>query len=900
MKLRTSHIIFGCVLGLVLSYLTLRFTGHLQSFGGNIFAALPNAINTFGTTLTERPFALPRITSVSLIFACIAFFTPILAVLYMVSEMGNFDLGAEYGDARWATLREMAQVGDREQTSNNLMLSAHCWLVRQGRTQQQRKTLQGRNANVYIVGTSGTGKSFQYVKPQVMQAVGSILDPKRESPITKLFIGFLGYQNAEQLIKKPSEDTPATQDQPAPGGEDLKRQTALSAKMKAQIASGIASMVAAQQKKMIVDGGHDIFVTDPKGDGIEDVGHLLEAAAYDIRCLNLIDTKRSLHYNPLAYIQTRLIDAKSPEQIHVALTAEIDGKPMDAIIVKDQGVTKSITGGLGSITCTVNTQTTSLTPETEASVDKQLKEDIYDLMSRRGDDFKEAISKIEYRTSTMFYDIEYRNLDWAAHEVSITLALDSVLECTSIDDASALTCDDPANPHVITWNLGVVDGRAKGIADALVVPCMLGVATRIEHRRIPDGISLAKTVDCLVANLKEPDKAQGGDGQFWEDTERLMLMSLISYLFEHYGPRYRTLGEVLRFLTMAKVSNDPNYLSELDIVMESWETGYIWQATKASEETISAKRRRKSQGQWVETEYGPHNPADSLALHCYHAFKSGAAETLQSIVISCHAALVKLFPKEIQELVSYDEMHLDTLGEADKRQAIFAIVDDTDKTFNFLFALLIFQTINLNCDKAYKKYGGKLPRHIHFILDEFANIGKIPDFARIISVVRSRNMSVSVILQSLTQLTSVYEKDADTIRDNCSTMLFLGGQSEKTLEGLSKLAGSETVDEITVSKQRGSMSSNSANRGRHARELVTISQLRELDIQNAIVMMSGLKPVKDKKIETQKHPLYRYINPTSKREKGEAKCLYTEKFNIIQYRQRREKGEQRIASQLTT
>lgn len=852
----------ACVLGIVPGYLLMRAGAHVQACAPDVMLAL----DTFGASLAAAPLAFPKMSGLALLAGAAGFLAPVLGVAYMVAEAGNYDLGQEYGDARWASPAERASVGDRKRLCNNLMLTSSCWLVLKAYTARQRRVLRGRNHNVYVIGTSGTGKSYQYVKPQVMQAVGSLLDPENIA-----------------------EDAMPAAASKGPG--------AFAAK--AGITGAVAALVRAQRaKKGIpgeVDEGCDLFVTDPKGDGIEDMGHLLEAAGYDIKCLNIVDIPRSLHYNPLAYIKTRLVDAKAPGQIVVTMRAEIDGKQMEPVRLRLGENVKSIPERLGQLSVAMTANTRVATPRDQLGVDALLREDIGNLMRRRGEKFTDAVKKIEYRTSSIDFEIEYRNLDWRAHEVTVTLALDDMLEAVSCDGSSAVGFDDPENPKTIVWSLGACEGRRKNEDAADVEPYVLEAHARIAHHRIPDGLDLVKTVECMVVNLKEPDKASSGDNQFWEDTERLMLMSLISYLFERFDPRHRNLGEVMRLLTMAKVSNDPSFLSDLDVLMESWETGLIYDMAPQAEEA-SAKRRRKANGRWEKTAEGAHDPANSLALHCYHAFKSGAPETLQSIVIACHAALVKLFPKEVQELVAYDEMHLDTLGDAQQRQAIFAIVDDTDSTFNFLFALMAYQAVNLNCEKAYKRYGGRLPRRVHFILDEFANIGKLPNFERTIAVVRSRGISISVILQSLTQLSSVYDKSADTIRDNFTTMVFLGGQSEKTLEGLSKLAGTETVDEITGSKQRGPTSSSSENRGRHGRDLVTVSQLRELDIGQAIVMMSGLKPVKDKKIETERHPLYRFIDPCSERGKGRPECLYAERFDIAEYRARREKGEQRTVT----
>lgn len=204
--------------------------------------------------------------------------------------------------------------------------------------------------------------------------------------------------------------------------------------------------------------------------------------------------------------------------------------------------------------------------------------------------------------------------------------------------------------------------------------------------------------------------------------------------------------------------------------------------------------------------------------------------------------------------MDYDELELDRLG--DKKTALFVITSDTDKTFNFIAAIMYSQMFNLLCEKALYDFGGKLPIHLRCILDEFANVGKIPNFEELIAVIRSRNISASIILQSRAQLEGIYDKHADTIFDNCDTMLFLGGKSVKTLEEVSKLLGKQTISNTNESKSRGSQKSDSNSTQQLARELLTLDELATMERGKCICLIQGIRPFLSDKYDLRKHPRY--------------------------------------------
>ena len=281
---------------------------------------------------------------------------------------------------------------------------------------------------------------------------------------------------------------------------------------------------------------------------------------------------------------------------------------------------------------------------------------------------------------------------------------------------------------------------------------------------------ILKLVTTLMTNTK--GEGSGGD-PFWEKSERLLLTALIAYL--HYEApveeqNFATLLEMLN--TMQVLEDDEEYQNPVDLLFEEL-----------------AKKK-----------------PNSFAGRQYKLYKLAAGKTLKSILISCGARLAPFDIKELRDLMEYDELELDTLG--DQKTALFVILSDMDSTFNFVAALMYSQLFNLLCDKADDFYGGRLPVHVRLILDEFANIGQIPNFDKLIATIRSREISASIILQSQSQLKTIYKDAADTIVGNCDSTLFLGGKEKSTLKEISELLGKETIDLYNQSENRGSQVSH--------------------------------------------------------------------------------------------
>ena len=213
--------------------------------------------------------------------------------------------------------------------------------------------------------------------------------------------------------------------------------------------------------------------------------------------------------------------------------------------------------------------------------------------------------------------------------------------------------------------------------------------------------------------------------------------------------------------------------------------------------------------------------------------------------------------------MAYDEMELDTIG--DKKTALFLIMSDTDSTFNFVIAILQSQLTNLLCDKADDVYGGRLPVHVRFILDEFANIGQIPQFDKLIATIRSREISASIILQSQSQLKAIYRDNADTIVGNCDTMLFLGGKEKTTLKEISEILGKETIDSFNTSENRGKEISHGLNYQKLGKELMTQDEIATMDGGMCILQLRGVRPFFSKKYDITKHPRYKYLSDADKK-----------------------------------
>ena len=254
---------------------------------------------------------------------------------------------------------------------------------------------------------------------------------------------------------------------------------------------------------------------------------------------------------------------------------------------------------------------------------------------------------------------------------------------------------------------------------------------------------------------------------------------------------------------------------------------------------------------------------EHFAVRQYKKFKLAAGKTAKSILVSCGARLAVFDIEELREITSYDELSLDTIG--DKRTALFLIMSDTDASFNFLISLAYSQLFNLLCEKADDEYGGRLPVHVRCLIDEFANIGQIPNFEKLIATIRSREISASIILQAQSQLKSIYKDNADTITGNCDTLLFLGGKEKTTLKELSEALGRETIDTFNTGESRGRETSRSTNFQKLGKELMSVDELAVMDGRKCILQLRGVRPFLSDKYDITQHPNYKYLSDADPR-----------------------------------
>ena len=352
---------------------------------------------------------------------------------------------------------------------------------------------------------------------------------------------------------------------------------------------------------------------------------------------------------------------------------------------------------------------------------------------------------------------------------------------------------------------------------------------------------ILKLVTTLMTNTK--GEGSGGD-PFWEKSERLLLTALIAYL--HYEApveeqNFATLLEMLN--TMQVLEDDEEYQNPVDLLFEDL-----------------AKKK-----------------PNSFAGRQYKLYKLAAGKTAKSILISCGARLAPFDIQELRDLTMYDELQLDTLG--DKKTALFLIMSDTDSTFNFLISMVYTQLFNLLCDKADDVYGGKLPIHVRCLIDEYANIGQIPNLEKLVATIRSREISACLVLQAKSQLKAIYKDNADTIIGNMDSQIFLGGSEPGTLKDLSEMLGKETIDAYNTSDTRGNSPSYGTNYSKLGHELLSRDELAVLDGGKCILQLRGVRPFLSDKYDLTQHPNYKLTSDFDEKNR----------FDIEKYLNRKEK-----------
>lgn len=337
---------------------------------------------------------------------------------------------------------------------------------------------------------------------------------------------------------------------------------------------------------------------------------------------------------------------------------------------------------------------------------------------------------------------------------------------------------------------------------------------------------ILKLVSCIMENTKGEDTKGGED--FWSKAEALYYQALIAYIWYEAPEEEKNFNTLLEMLNASEVrEEDESFKNAVDLMFERLE-----------------KR-----------------DPEHFAVRQYKKYKLAAGKTAKSILISCGARLAPFDIKEVRDMMSEDELELDLLG--DRKTALFCVVSDTDKTFNFISAMVYTQMFNVLCDRALKN-GGALKNHVTCLLDEFAN-QKIPNFEHLISVIRSREISAHVILQTQSQLKAVYKDHAETISGNCSCLLFLGGKEQSTLKEISAMLGKETIDTVNTSDTRGQNRSYGMNCQKLGKELMTPDELAVMDNSKCILQVQGVRPFFSDKYDITRHPQYRHLSDADPR-----------------------------------
>lgn len=338
---------------------------------------------------------------------------------------------------------------------------------------------------------------------------------------------------------------------------------------------------------------------------------------------------------------------------------------------------------------------------------------------------------------------------------------------------------------------------------------------------------ILKLVNALILNTKGEGEKSSED--FWVKAERLYYSALIGYIWYEAEPEERNFITLLDLINASEArEDDEEFQSPVDLLFAK-----------------------------LEKEHPDH-----FAVKQYRKFKMAAGKTLKSILISCGARLSPFDIAELRDLMAEDELELDTLG--DRKSALFVILSDTDSTFNFVAALMYSQLFNLLCDKADDFYGGRLPVHVRCLLDEFANIGQIPNFDKLIATIRSREISASIILQSQSQLKAIYKDAAEIISDNCDCTLFLSGRGKNAKE-IAEVLGKETIDSYNQSENRGAQTSHGLNYQKLGKELMSQDEIATMDGGKCILQVRGVRPFFSEKYDITRHPRYKYLSDADKK-----------------------------------
>ena len=419
---------------------------------------------------------------------------------------------------------------------------------------------------------------------------------------------------------------------------------------------------------------------------------------------------------------------------------------------------------------------------------------------------------------------------------------------------------------------------------------------------------ILKFVEVLIKNTSSSQQPGGDD--FWVKAEKLLYTSYIALIFTLYDEDERNFETLIEMINGSECrEEDETFMNAMDIqfgMLETWLDGQFPSEEEIDEAIEKEKEKEKSEGSDDNSEEAEESESKfkfeakaydeyrkmchmtpqseqqrlgAFALKQYKAYKLAAGKTAKSILISCSTRLAPFAIDEVLEITSYDELHLDMLG--DELSALFVIISDTDATFNFLVAIMYSQLFNLLCTKADNSDGGRLQYHVRCLLDEFANIGEIPQFEKLIATIRSREISASIILQAKSQLKAIYKDNADTIEGNCDTMLFLGGKEKSTLKEISESLGKETIDSFNTSTNRGQSESYGMNYQKLGKELKSQDELAVMDGGKCILQLRGVRPFFSDKYDITRHKNYSELLDANPEKKFDIQSFVSDRSGMV-------------------
>lgn len=794
-----------------------RVATHAAGFGKTALEGLASSLPSLPAAVASAPLDIAWASQDVAAWAAAGALLPVVVGLGIIGRPrppGNIDTGREHGSARMATEAEAGSHLDARIPENNVMFGQGCGIAIEAYDKRTRDATRAMNLNCVTLGISGTGKTHNLVKYEIMQSLGTALPPVR-------------------------------------GRHRRGRECA----------------------------GFDIVHSDPKGQNLEDCGAALEAAGVDIRVLNTVDFRRSMGFNPLAHIPVYETDIKDPSDTWLTATAECSARSGARATLAvgwsaDSGTPIEVSDGRFHVMVERRFTSTPSSPQASRQAIGGVPSEVM-----------EAVEGVSYRRSTGRVSIEVSCAAFGHGGIELAVECDPaiVLEAASCTGGEVEWPDGEGGGPRVRWRAPPGEAPFTHIVE---------LECSIAPSRVPDGVKLTRIVDCIVTNLQGTDANRPSrDDPFWESAKRLALMFFFSWQLERYeDPRWHTIPEAMDLLDLALPDDgDPRGESVLRAMVDEWEYGRRWE--DAGPVRHEGSRGLTRGGRWVEAGCLPHARSSSMALHCYRAFMSGAPETVQSVIITCQAALVNLIAPDVREVLSRDEMGIENLGEGSRKTAIFLITPDTNSPYDFITSLLVEIAVSELMERAYVSHGGRLPRHVRFLLDEAANLGRIPVLVRALAVVRSRNVSISLYLQSLDQLELVYgEHEALVIQDNCSTLCYLGAMTEKTNESLSKRIGDETVYSRVMQRSYGGsgLGGPSVSESIHgnSRRVVSAAQMPQIDRDRLIVFMFGQPPAYVRKNDTRAHPMYPYIDPLEPRGRGEPGAVL-DRFDAASYIARR-------------